>query len=71
MVIQASYHMNGLADTLNTNTYVLDKHRCSLIEQSLVLFVTAILESIIYPGQSELDSATRMTQKKARICGLT
>ena len=40
----------------------------SLIEQSLVLFVTAILESILNPGQSgffKVDPATHMTWRKS------
>ena len=42
----------------------------SLIEQSTLLFVTAILESITNPGQSklfELDPVIWMTRKKSDL----
>ena len=35
--------------TKHEGTHFLDKHRYSLIKRSLVLFMTAILESIINP----------------------
>ena len=46
------YDIQLLNYIIDINYVYSSRYRLSLIEQSLVLFVTAILESIANPGQS-------------------